>query len=145
MHRRGLLRPTACCLGLFDPVYDKNAGGAHIKRSGVLPRLETEREKSKTWNQSSLKITLRKVPYTTSSVAELIGDAEEAVAGVHRDHLEPRQRRYVNRIGIMLILVCLSLYGFTIWRFGQEVFDDVEIPDFSDASGNEKKPTAKAS
>ena len=145
MLRRGLLSQTTVRLGLFDPVYDKNAGGAHEERVDVIPSLGSERKKNQRWNQNSRKIVMRKIPYTTSSIAELIGDAEEAVAGVHRDHLEPRQRRYVNRIGILLGLAALGLYSFTIWRFGQEVFDDVIIPPASDAVGDEEKlqPTTK--
>eukprot|EP01061_Rhynchopus_euleeides_P022095 TRINITY_DN36016_c0_g1_i1.p1 TRINITY_DN36016_c0_g1~~TRINITY_DN36016_c0_g1_i1.p1 ORF type:complete len:142 (+),score=32.57 TRINITY_DN36016_c0_g1_i1:47-472(+) len=132
---RGALVRTRVCMGLFDPVYDRNAAGAHQKRRDTLPGLGPTREKEKRWSPTSQKYTMRRVPYSSSSVAELIADADEAVAGVHRDHLEPRQRRYVNRIGLMMSAVALTLYFFTIWRFGQEVFDDVIIPDFSDESG----------
>eukprot|EP01064_Diplonema_japonicum_P003029 TRINITY_DN11999_c0_g1_i1.p1 TRINITY_DN11999_c0_g1~~TRINITY_DN11999_c0_g1_i1.p1 ORF type:complete len:162 (+),score=28.82 TRINITY_DN11999_c0_g1_i1:50-487(+) len=144
MLRRGVLSGSKVCLSLFDPTYDKNAGGAHQKRSDVLPRMGATREQEKRWNPTAAKVTLRRVPYTNSSIAELIEDAEEAVAGVHRDHLEPRQRRYVNRMGLLLTFTALALYFYTIWRFGQEVFDDVVIPDFSDAPGD-KPATPKPS
>eukprot|EP01060_Flectonema_neradi_P013973 TRINITY_DN20694_c0_g1_i1.p1 TRINITY_DN20694_c0_g1~~TRINITY_DN20694_c0_g1_i1.p1 ORF type:complete len:138 (+),score=25.56 TRINITY_DN20694_c0_g1_i1:49-462(+) len=137
MLRRGLFSQSVVRLGLFDPVYDKNAGGAHEVRTDSLPSMGNDRKKEQRWNRNSTKIVMRKIPYTSSSVAELVTDAEEAVAGIHRDHLEPRQRRYVNRIGIMLALSALSLYAFTIWRFGQEVFDDVVIPPASDSVGDE--------
>ena len=143
MLRAGLLRPSRVCLGIFDPVYDRNQGGAHKKRRDALPTMGNSRVRERKWNPNAVKYSLRKVPYTNSSIAEMLNDAEEAVAGVHRDHLEPRQRRYVNRIGLGLALICVMLYSFTIWRFGQEVFDDVVIPEFSDSSGKGENPQAK--
>eukprot|EP01063_Lacrimia_lanifica_P015761 TRINITY_DN22427_c0_g1_i1.p2 TRINITY_DN22427_c0_g1~~TRINITY_DN22427_c0_g1_i1.p2 ORF type:complete len:141 (+),score=53.30 TRINITY_DN22427_c0_g1_i1:55-477(+) len=139
MLRRGALRGTGVCLSLFDPVYDRNVGGAHQKRQDTIPTLGGKHGQAKRWNPHSQKVTLRRIPYTNSSVAEMISEAEEAVQGVHRDHLDPRQRRYVNRMGILLVLTCITLYSFTVWRFGQEVFDDVVIPEFSDSADNKPK------
>ena len=132
---RGVIRQSPVVLGLFDPVYDKNAGGSHTKRRDTLPAMGSGKAQQRQWNATAQKLTMRRVPYSGSSIAELVADAEEAVPSVNRDFLEPRQRRYVNRLGLMLLSVSLSLYFFTIWRFGQEVFDDVVIPDFSDESG----------
>eukprot|EP01062_Namystynia_karyoxenos_P075114 TRINITY_DN72298_c0_g1_i1.p2 TRINITY_DN72298_c0_g1~~TRINITY_DN72298_c0_g1_i1.p2 ORF type:complete len:187 (+),score=50.51 TRINITY_DN72298_c0_g1_i1:82-561(+) len=137
----GALRPSAVLLhaaalrrcrplhGLFDPKYDRNFAGPHQKRPPLPGHAIAERVQEKQWNPKAQRIQMRKVPYTSSSVAELMQDTEEVVPGVHRDFLEPRHRRYVNRVGILCALVAISLYTFTIWRFGQETFDDVIVPD----------------